>query len=496
MTSVSLSEPVRIHSGLIVGEVLDPSVNLQAFRGIPYAAPPIGDLRWRLPQDVMPWSDVRECVQFGAVCPQVDKGSWLMGGPLPPQDEDCLFLNIWTTNAGGDEKLPVMVWIHGGGFTGGWSNQCAYEGSEFAKRGVVLVTINYRVGPLGNLAHPALSTESGRDLSGNYGFLDQIATLNWVQENISAFGGDSGNVTIFGESAGGSSVEALCVSPLAKGLFHRAIAQSPAGSQYAHLKRGATARRSAEEIGEAWASEFEGTNSGDVIAVLRQLTADEIIAKSAGFKNVVAIDDWFMPDFPRILFAQGKQYDVPLLVGTNADEGTAFVDLYRYETVEDYRNGAKKKFKEHADAVLALYPVARDDDIPEALNLFMSDTEFLLGATDMLRGMAMVSSPGFQYFFTRGGTLKPEWGAFHSAEMYYVFNTLHSDAEKSDDPGLADAMIRYWVQFARMGDPNVKGLPDWPEYEADSAHYLELGEAIKAGTALHHDGLEVLRGTR
>ena len=215
-------EPVQIHSGLISGEVLDPSTGLDAFRGIPFAAPPVGALRWRPPQDVAPWSGVRECTQFGAVCPQPGGLTGLVGDPLPTQNEDCLVLNDWTTNAGSDTKLPVMMWIHGGGFNLGWSDQSAYEGSEFAKRGVVLVTINYRLGPLGFLAHPALSAESKRKVSGNYGLLDQIAALEWVRKNIAAFGGDINNVTIFGESAGGTSVDALCVSPLAKGLFHRA----------------------------------------------------------------------------------------------------------------------------------------------------------------------------------------------------------------------------------------------------------------------------------
>ena len=491
-TSCDLSEPVTIHSGPIVGEVLDSSIGLQVFRGIPYAAPPVGDLRWRPPCDVEPWSEVRECVRFGAVCPQPETMEYLIGDKLPAQDEDCLFLNVWTTNAGGEAKLPVMVWIHGGGFAKGWSDQSAYEGSAFAKRGVVLVTINYRLGALGFLAHPALSAESDRNVSGNYGFLDQIAALKWVQENIAALGGDADNVTVFGESAGGSSVEALCVSPLAKGLFHRAIAQSPAGSFYAYLKQPSSGHPSAEARGESWASQFDEVDPENPLASLREISPDRILEKSEANQPLAVIDDWFMPDYPANLFAQGKQHDVPMVVGTNSDEGSIFVQYYPYKTVEQYRQGMEKKYGAFAEEILALYPVSSDEDIPGALNPFMTDTVFVRGATDILRGMAKVSSRAFQYYFTRGGSLHPEWGAFHSAEMCYVFNTLHPDAEKSDDPQLADAMIQYWVQFAKTGDPNGEGLPEWPEFVIDSAQYLELGEAIKIGSGLRHEVLEVL----
>lgn len=487
------AEPVQLHSGLISGEVLDASKGLQAFRGIPFAAPPVGDLRWRPPQDVAPWDGVRECVEFGPVAPQSPGLTGLVGDPLPPSDEDCLYLNIWTTKAGADVKQPVMVWIHGGGFNVGWSNQTAYEGSELAKRGVVIVTINYRLGALGFFAHPALSAESDRNVSGNYGMLDCIAALRWVQENIAAFGGDAGNVTIFGESAGGTAVAALCASPLAKGIVHRGIAQSPGGTD-TYLRNSPDKSRSAEESGEAWASRVVGDDTDDVLAALRAIPANDLL--NTGFSATVIADGWFMNDITENEFAKGNQNDIPIIAGTNTDEGTIFVGSYPWRTVEAYQNGMKEQFGDGADAALKLYPVSKDEDILGALNVFIADTWFLRPATGMLRGMDKVSSKAYQYVFTHRSQRTPERGAYHSSEMYYPFNTLHPADKKSENPELAEAIIQYWVQFAKTGNPNVDGLPAWPEYETDSARYLELGEKIKTGSAYRHETLEILNRIR
>lgn len=487
------AEPVKIHSGLISGEVLDSSKGLQAFRGIPFAAPPVGDLRWRPPQDVAPWDGVRECVEFGPVAPQSPGLTGLVGDPLPPSDEDCLYLNIWTTKAGTGAKQPVMVWIHGGGFNVGWSNQTAYEGSELAKRGVVIVTINYRLGPLGFFAHPALSAESVRNVSGNYGMLDNVAALEWVQKNIAAFGGDAGNVTIFGESAGGTIVGALCVSPLTKGIVHRAIGQSPGGTD-TYLKKSTENSRSAEDIGKAWASRVVGDDTDDMLAALRAIPADELLG--TGFQAKIAVDGWFMNDLTETAFANGNQNDIPIIMGTNTDEGTIFVNSYPWRTVEAYRNGMKGQFGDEAGEILKLYPVSSDGDILGALNVFIADTWFLRPATGMLRGMDNVSSNAYQYVFTHRSQRTPERGAYHSSEMYYPFNTLHPADAKSENPELAEAIIQYWVQFAKTGNPNVDGLPAWPEYKTDSARYLELGEEIKTGSAYRHEALQILNRIR
>lgn len=487
------AEPVQLHSGLISGELLDASKGLQAFRGIPFAAPPLGDLRWRPPQDVAPWDGVRECVEFGPVAPQSPGLTGLVGDPLPPSDEDCLYLNIWTTKAGTDAKQPVMVWIHGGGFNVGWSNQTAYEGSELAKRGVVIVTINYRLGALGFFAHPALSAESVQNVSGNYGMLDTVAALKWVQRNIAAFGGDDGNVTIFGESAGGTIVAALCVSPMAKGIVHRGIAQSPGGTD-TYLKKSTENSQSAEDIGKAWASRVVGDDTDDVLAALRAIPADKLLG--TGFQAKIAVDGWFMKDLSDNVFANGEQNNFPIIVGTNTDEGTIFVNNYPWRTIEAYRSGMKGQFGDAAGEILKLYPVSSDADILGALNAFIADTWFLRPATGMLRGMDKVSSNAYQYVFTHRSQRTPERGAYHSSEMYYPFNTLHPADEKSENPELAEAIIQYWVQFAKTGDPNVAGLPAWPEYETKSARYLELGDEIKTGSAYRHEAMEILNRNR
>lgn len=295
------------------------------------------------------------------------------------------------------------------------------------------MTINYRLGPIGFLAHPAVSAESSRAVSGNYGLLDQIAALKRVQKNIAAFGGDAGNVTILGESAGATSVDALCVSPLAKGLFHRAIAQSPGitDGSYAFLKPSSSRASSAEEAGKSWAYRFLEEDSVDGLGTLRGIAAAELVARSDGFRPVVTIDGWFMPDFSENRFAQGKQNAVSLIVGTNTNEGTIFLNSYPYRTVDTYREGMQNRYGDAAQDILKLYPVTSDEDIPAALNAYISDTWSLRGATGMLRGMSAVPDDVFQYVFTHRSQAYPARGAYHSAEMYYVFNTLHPAAKKS-----------------------------------------------------------------
>ena len=484
--------PVRLDSGMVEGDLLDAATGLRVFRGVPYAAPPVGDLRWRPPQRVAAWDGVRAAKEFGAICPQPPMLAAMTGETLPPSSEDCLYLNVWTA-AKADAALPVMVWIHGGGLALGWSQQAVYDGAAFATRGVVLVSINYRLGPLGFLSLPELSRESEHGSSGNYGFLDQVAALEWVQRNVAAFGGDPRNVTIFGESAGGTSVHALLTTPRAEGLYHRAIAESPwiTESNIAPLRQASPFGPSAEDQGSSWTSRL--TAGGDTgLAALRRIPAAEIIAKSSlGYQPVIAIDGWFMPQHGERIFAEGKGIKVPLIAGSNTDEGTMFQSGLGYGSVSAYRDGLRKIYGDQAQAVLALYPASTDQELATTLNRYLTDSWFLRATRGMLLGTARAGAPTYQYHFTLRSRAVPAWGAHHAAELGFVFNNPAGFGGANPAPEwneaerrLADAMIGYWVQFAKTGDPNRDGLPVWPKFAAGSESYLELGEKIGAADQL------------
>ena len=485
------AEPVRLDTGLVTGAVADdPSVRV--FRGIPYAAPPVGNLRWRPPQPAAPWRGVRDAVAFSDVCPQGPGLAALTGETLPTLSEDCLYLNVWTPATGADTKLPVMVWIHGGGLTLGWGHQRGYDGTHFAKQGVVLVSVNYRLGALGFLAHPLLSAET-EGISGNYGLLDQVAALEWVRRNIAGFGGDPGNVTIFGESAGGTSVHALLVSPRARGLFHRAIAQSPwvTDTNYAHIDKSLPTVASASELGRRWAqAHFKEAKTA---AALRALPMEEInAAQQVDYSVTVTIDGDFMPDHAANIFARGEQADVPVMAGTNTDEGTIFLDMLPLRTVDAFAKSIRSEFGDHAKTILELYPATDPASLRAAKNQFITDTWFVQGVRNMLAGMANVSSNGWHYHFSRVSPIIPMLGASHGMEIAYAFGNLPAQGMQPEDHALSDAMTRYWVWFARTGDPNQEGLPEWPPYEPQTDRHLELGDVIKAGSHYRKDAVDKL----
>ena len=476
---------IRTDRGAIKGETTEQGMHI--FRGIPFAAAPVGDLRWKPPQDVAAWEDVRDATSFGGVCPQGDTLSRMMGETMPPVTEDCLYLNIWS-KAQAEEKLPVMVWIHGGGLTLGWGHQRGYDGTAFANSGVILVSINYRLGPLGFLAHPALSAESANGVSGNYGLLDQQAALAWIQRNIAAFGGDPDNVTIFGESAGATSVNALLASPLSKGLFHKAISQSAwvTETNFAVQKQALPTVASAEDLGRAWADGVAG--EGADLQKLRSLPIDAMMASMAMYPVAVTVDGWFMPDLSDNVFARGEQQDVPLIAGSNTDEGTIFLAILPFATTEAFTTGLRTLYGDQIDQLLALYPM---DDLRAAKNQFITDAWFARGTRNMLNGMQKVESPAFHYHFTRSSPMAA-LGAHHGLEIGYAFGNLNPTQQTETDKALSAAMHQYWLQFAKTGNPNAQRLPAWPVWTPADDQQINLGDEISVGRAYRKQAVDVL----
>lgn len=495
--AVSAADPVRIDSGLVSGtRSADGAVLI--YRGLPYAAAPIGELRWRPPQPVPPWEGVRPCTEFGPACPQPPSS---LGRSPDRQSEDCLYLNVWAP-ARVEQPAPVMVWIHGGGCATGSGALELYHGEQFARHGIVLVTINYRLGPLGWLAHPLLSAESERGVSGNYGMLDQIAALQWVQRNIAAFGGDPDCVTIFGESAGAASVCRLMISPLAQGLFHRAIAQSGGASGYNRPLRGSGGREETmEQVGERIARELGCDSAPDPIAALRATSPEKLIevaqpavglfAKGTKFGWVV--DGWAVPDDPQKLWEQGRQHDVPFMTGSNADEATVFMGRLGLRGLGGYLAFTRALGGRHAQELRRLFPASTDAEAVQAITRLVGVASFVAPARSLVRGMELVDAPGYLYHFTRvpPGARFAGLGAFHGCEVPYVFGNLPPAMPKVDDD-LSAVMIRTWAQFARTGDPNHDGLPLWPVYSSAADEHMQFGEVVDVRSGLWREACDLL----
>jgi para-nitrobenzyl esterase len=470
---VDVGEVVRVDAGALRGVVRD---GIAAFRGIPYAAPPVGALRWRAPQPVAPWRGERAAATVGPICLQQynarDKGV----GPLPAS-EDCLTLNVWAPAGPRTAPLPVLFWIHGGGFVNGSGTAALYDGTHLARQGAVVVTINYRLGRFGFFAHPALTRENADGgMLGNYALMDQIAALRWVRRNAAAFGGDAGNVTIFGESAGGASVTRLMISPLARGLFHKAIAQSGLGRDRSALidRPNAAYPVSAQEAGRRFADSL-GVRGDDAAArrALRALPAERILAAGEpglfdlGFP---AIDGRLLTTDVVDAFARGAQARVPFLLGYNsaefpwATEGSPFfANLVRFTPAEraraDAAYGGKQELSTH----------------------LVSDLLFVEPARELARLHARAGHPAYLYRFSVLPPTAPKElkGAPHASERQYVFRTL-DQAEwpvGEADAAAAAAMSAYWVAFARGGDPNGAGRPPWPAFTAARDTLLEFTNA-------------------
>lgn len=466
----ALPQPVKTGDGPLSG-VSDGGI--VAFKGIPFAAPPVGDLRWRAPKPVTPWTGVRRADRFGASCPQnivEERKPWTYEFMAHNEtSEDCLYLNVWTPAKSAAEKLPVFVWIYGGGFVEGSSAVPVYDGAGLASKGLVVVTVNYRVGVIGFLAHPDLTRESDRNSSGNYGLLDQLAALEWVKRNIAAFGGDPNRVTIAGQSAGAASVHALVASPLAKGLFHRAIAQSGSGIRRLSPRPLAEAEQAGVKLAEA-----KGAKS---IAELRVKPWQDL---QPGMRFGVTVDGWFLPMDAEAAIAAGKHSDVPMITGLTADEGSASRD-YGAIPADAWRKQIVERFGEDAAVFHRLYPSGNADEARAAQIESARDQ----GAVSMYLWAAnrqkTSKSPVYTYYWDHAppGPDSARFAAFHTSEVPYTLHSLSkSNRPWSDaDRKVESLMSTYWANFARTGNPNGKGLPAWKAFRADDKVTMRVGAA-------------------
>ena len=501
-----LETVIKIDSGWIAGG----GTAVRSYKGIPYAAPPIGDLRWKPPQSPKAWKGIRLAKNFPTSCPQ----ALLLPGP---QSEDCLGLNVWTPARPGSDKLPVMVWIHGGGFAIGATSQSVYDGEPLASQGVVMVSMNYRLGVFGFFAHPGLSQESGHNTSGNYGLLDMVAALQWVKRNIAAFGGDPENVTIFGESAGGTAVCLLMVMPQAQGLFTKVISESAAwmNTPVSHIRETWYNRVPAEKYGATLGSDIGALRAKSTAEIMKMTGGVDFSGEKAdrGEAYLHIVDGWVVPDDPARLFAQGKFSRVPLIAGTNADEGT-LMGGPPVRSVAAYRKWAEKQFHEQGNALVDIYTAATDAEAYDAAAHATGDFLFLQGTREILRAVSKVNPKTYQYQFTRvnGVGRRIKWGTFHASEIPYVFGTLpdsaygteaslignfsiDADSYNEQDRRLSLAMNAAWVHFATMGDPNGPGVPSWPAFGDGKESYMEFGDRMEAGTALRKKQLDFMSET-
>jgi para-nitrobenzyl esterase len=483
---------VKIESGLIQGTVED---GLRVYRGIPYAAPPIGDLRWKAPQPASEWEGIFPADKFGPASIQNNPAI----ADLPAPSEDCLYINVWTPAKNPKDRLAVMVWIHGGGFVAGTPAEKLYHGEHLAKRGVVVVSIGYRLGVLGFLAHPALSAENDRHASGNYGLLDMIAGLKWVQRNISAFGGDPGRVTIFGESAGGIAVSMLCASPLAKDLFYGAISQS--GGSFGPIRAAGgpgenmQSLADAEKAGKTWAQKAGASTAAE----LRSLSPEKLVVSLPGEGVAWPImDGWVIPDDQYRLYEAGEYNDTPILVGYNSDEGAAFPGA---RTPEEYIESVHDRYGSFAERLLKLYP-AGEGTLAKTARDLMRDTAFGWHTWTWARLQSKTGkSKAFLYYFDHhpeypADSPKAGFGAAHSDEMPLVFHQFGLPGRpKVTDIYLvmSEMIMNYWTNFAKNGDPNGNDLPKWPAYKDDKPQCMHfLYDKAQAGPVVHEEGLKAL----
>jgi para-nitrobenzyl esterase len=477
---------VKTTGGLVQGTV---EGSLMVFKGIPFAAPPVGELRWRAPQPVEKWEGIKQTTQFA---PAPMQG----GNPPSGKSEDCLYLNIWSPAKNIKDKIPVMVYIYGGGFSGGCTSDSWTSGEELAKKGVILVSIAYRVNQFGFLAHPELSAENSNHVSGNYGLLDQIAALQWIKNNIGAFGGDPDKVTIFGESAGAISVSMLCASPLAKGLFSGAISQSGGsfGPMRATTYPGENMKtlEQAEKEGATYLQKAGVTS----IAELRKIKADSLPSGWGLPGGWPIVDGYVIPDDQYKLYETDKYNDVPVLIGYNSDEGASFTWV---KSTEEYISGVKTRYGKFADTLLKTYPLD-SNKIGKTARDLSRDAAFgwqtwIWAKLQSGTGKSKV----FYYYFDQHpdypkGSPRYGFGSPHAQDVSYVFHhldTTNHELTKSDFY-ISEAMSTYWTNFAKYGNPNGKRMPEWPAFISANPVVMYFSQTPHTGPVPSAEQLNVL----
>jgi para-nitrobenzyl esterase len=479
-------EQVNVEQGVVEGTIEE---GLRVFKGIPFAAPPVGDLRWKAPQPAEKWTGVKHTSEFAPASIQA-------GNPSSGKSEDCLYLNIWTPAKSEKEKTPVLVWIYGGGFSFGSTSDPVHNGEHLARKGVVLVSIAYRVGPLGFLAHPELSAENPVHISGNYGLLDMIAGLQWVQKNIAAFGGDPGKVTIFGESAGGIAVSMLCASPLAKGLFQAAISQS--GGSFGPTRSTTFPGENMKSLKQAEQAGIEFAQKAGVssIAELRKIEADKLPSGWGMGSAWPIVDGYVIPDDQFKLYESGNYNDVPILVGYNSDEGASFS---REKTPEEFIAGVKIRYGKFADDLIKAYPTGKTTVSKTARDL-ARDAAFGWHTWSWARLQSKTGKSKVYYYYFDQHPNYPEdspkfgYGSPHGQDVAYVFMNLNpSNPETTkSDLEISEVMGTYWTNFAKYGHPNRGDVPEWPDFSDENHVVMYLGPTPHLGPVPSEASLKVL----
>jgi para-nitrobenzyl esterase len=489
-------KPVRTQSGLLQGIAEDGAT---VYKGIPFATPPLGDLRWRPPQPPVAWTGVRAADKFAPACIQVSIAYPALGMDAVATNEDCLYLNVWSPAKSPNDKLAVMVWIYGGGFTIGGTSMASYNGANLAKKGVLVVSLAYRLGALGFLAHPQLTREQ-EGHSGNYGLLDQIAGLQWVKRNIAAFGGDPNRVTIFGESAGGIAVSMLAASPLAKGLFHGAISES--GGNFAPARQANEGGENMDTLATAEKNgvAFLGKLGAASITDARAKSADAILKASPPglggswpiFDGYVLVGDQYK------LYEAGRYNDTNVLIGTNADEGALFVPAI---TAEAYQATVRSGYGEYAGKILAAYPAGSNAEALRSARDLFRDTAFAWPTWTWARLQSKTGKgKAYVYYFSHRPPYPndpqfKDWGAAHGGEIAYVFGNFAPGMPATpSDRTVSDEMSSYWTNFAKTGDPTATGLTRWPAFTAASAQVMNLNDPSKAVPVPNLEKLQALDG--